>query len=281
MSLSLEADPNWQAIAAAKTFLAARCGAPPEVAVVLGSGLGAFAERVREPVVVPYAEVPSFAVPHVEGHRGELVFGWVGEVRVAVLCGRVHYYEGHDWPAVTRAVRVMAALGAKKLIVTNAAGGLNPGFSPGELMVLNDHINLTGESPLRGRNDPGVGPRFCDMTEAYDRGGRRAWHAAARDVAGVHLKEGVYVGVSGPAYETPAEVRMMQRLGGDAVGMSTVAEVLVARHQGMQVAGLSVITNQAAGQSGAALSHDEVTETAGKVRGQLCDLLTRMVTTWR
>lgn len=281
MSLALEADPNWQAIAAAKTYLADRCGPPPEVAVVLGSGLGAFAERVRDPVVVPYADVPSFAVPHVEGHRGELVFGWVGEVRVAVLCGRVHYYEGHDWPAVTRAVRVMAALGARRLLVTNAAGGLNPSYAPGELMVLTDHINLTGESPLRGRNDPGVGPRFCDMSEAYAKAGRRAWHQAAREVAGVHLKEGVYVGVAGPAYETPAEVRMMQRLGGDAVGMSTVAEVLVARHQGLQVAGLSVITNVAAGLSSAALSHAEVTEVAGRVRGQLCDLLGRMVTTWR
>lgn len=281
MSLALEADPNWQAIAAAKTYLAARCGPPPEVAVVLGSGLGAFAERVRDPVVIPYADVPSFAVPHVEGHRGELVFGWVGEVRVAVLCGRVHYYEGHDWPAVTRAVRVMAALGARRLVVTNAAGGLNPSYAPGELMVLTDHINLTGQSPLRGRNDPGVGPRFCDMSEAYAKAGRRAWHQAAREVEGVHLKEGVYVGVAGPAYETPAEVRMMQRLGGDAVGMSTVSEVLVARHQGLLVAGLSVITNVAAGLSSAALSHAEVTEVAGRVHGQLCGLLERMVATWR
>lgn len=281
MSIALEADPNWQAIAAAHKYLAERCGPLPETAIVLGSGLGAFAERVRDPVRIPYADVPSFAVPHVEGHKGELVFGYVGPTRVAVLCGRVHYYEGHDWPAVTRAVRVMAALGVRRLVVTNAAGGLNPSFAPGELMVINDHINFTGQSPLRGRNDPGVGPRFCDMTHAYGPSGRKAWHRAARAVPDVHLKEGVYLGVCGPAYETPAEVRMMQRMGGDAVGMSTVAEVLVARHQGLEVAGLSVITNAAAGMTGNALSHAEVTQTAERVRGQLCDVLQEMVATWR
>lgn len=281
MSLAAEADPNWQAIAAAHQFLQGRLQEMPETAIVLGSGLGAFADEVDAYAKIPYADVPNFAVPHVEGHRGELVLGRMNGVPVVVLRGRVHYYEGHDWPAVTRAIRVVAALGAKRLLVTNAAGGINPSMHPGDMMVITDHINLTGQSPLRGRNDPGAGPRFCDMTQAYGLAGRRAWHKASRQVPDVHLKEGVYVGVAGPAYETPAEVRMMQRLGGDAVGMSTVAEVLVARHQGLEVAGLSVITNAAAGLGGATLTHDEVTDTAHRVRGQMCALLGHMVGAWR
>ena len=174
---------------------------------------------------------------------------------------------------------MLKALGAKQLIVTNSAGGLNESFEPGELMVIRDHINMTGQNPLRGPHDAALGVRFMDMTQAYSAGGQAAWHRAATKV-GVKLREGVYMGLTGPCYETPAEVRMLQRLGGDAVGMSTVPEVIVARHAGLEVAGLSVITNKAAGLGQTSLSHDEVTDIAQRVRPQLCQLLEEMVVRW-
>jgi purine-nucleoside phosphorylase len=252
----------------------------PRLGIVLGSGLGAFADRLTGAQRVPYSAIPHFPTPHVEGHAGELVLGALHGVPLAVMSGRVHYYEGHGMEHVTFPVRVLRGLGVQKLLVTNAAGGVNPTFQPGDFMVIHDHINLTGASPLRGSNDARLGPRFPDMSEAYSVAGRQAWHCAAREV-GASLREGVYAGLAGPNYETPAEIRMLQRLGCDAVGMSTVAEVIVARHAGLEVAGLSVITNRAAGLSATPLSHAEVTEIAGKVRGVLCDVLGEMVRLWQ
>jgi purine-nucleoside phosphorylase len=216
---------------------------------------------------------------NVVGHAGELVLGELGGVPLAIMSGRVHHYEGHDLADVTLPVRVLGALGVQKLIVTNAAGGLNPHYAAGTLMVIEDHINLTGSNPLRGPCGPNDGPRFVDMTHAYSLEGRSAWYEASRGLA-LPLRAGVYVGVSGPSYETPAEVRMMQRLGGDAVGMSTVFEVLTARQIGVEVAGLSVICNAGAGLIPGALSHSDVTEVATKMRTSVCQLLAAMVSTW-
>jgi purine-nucleoside phosphorylase len=244
--------------------------------VVLGSGLGAFADRLDRSVTVPYGAIPGFPESTVAGHEGALVWGMLGRVPTVVMKGRVHYYEGHDMQRVTFPVRVLAGLGVPWLLVTNAAGGINPGFSPGDMMVITDHLNLTGHNPLRGPNDERLGPRFPDMSEAYCREGRAMLHAAARN-AGITLREGIYAGLGGPSYETPAEIRMLARLGADAVGMSTVAEVTVARHAGLRVMGLSVITNLAAGISATPLSHAEVTETGNRVKASLCEVLANAV----
>jgi purine-nucleoside phosphorylase len=267
-------------IAAAAAAIRTRMPAVPEVGIVLGSGLGAFADELDGVTRLPYSDIPHFHVPHVEGHAGELVMGQCRGVPCAVLNGRVHYYEGHAMAQVTFAVRVLQAIGIKRLIVTNSAGGLNADYAPGDLMVIEDHLNWTGQNPLIGPHDARLGVRFLDMTAAYSPAGRKAWHAAA-GALGLKLRQGIYLGLTGPSYETPAEVRMLQRMGGDAVGMSTVAEVIIARHCGLEVAGLSVISNRAAGLSDAPLSHHEVTEVASQVRPQLCQLLAGMVSTWR
>lgn len=234
----------------------------PDVAVVLGSGLSGFEERVQDPVRIPYGRI-GLPQATVEGHRGEMVLGSLGGRKVAVLAGRVHYYEGHDMARVVTAVRVMAVLGARTLLVSNAAGALHPDFRPGDLMVIRDHINGMGANPLRGENAPGLGPRFPDMTDAYKPEIRSLFHKAARSL-GVDLREGVYLAVSGPSYETPAEIRAFRALGADAVGMSTVPEVIAARHAGMWVGAVSCLTNMAAGLSGGLLSHDEVTEVGAR-----------------
>lgn len=252
----------------------------PEVGVILGSGLGAFADALSDATTLSYAAIPHFCLPHVEGHKGQLIIGRCQGVACAVLSGRLHYYEGHELPQVTFAIRVLQALGVKRLLVTNSAGGLNESFVPGDLMVISDHINMTGQNPLRGPHQSVLGVRFLDMTQAYSLEGQAAWHRAASRV-GLKLQAGIYMGLTGPCYETPAEVRMLQRLGGDAVGMSTVAEVIVARHVQLEVAALSVITNKAAGLGHAALSHHEVTDIAQKVRLKLRLLLEQMVASWR
>jgi purine-nucleoside phosphorylase len=256
----------------AASAIRAKTSIVPRVGVVLGSGLGAFAERVEGRVVVPYSAIPHFPQSGVQGHAGELVLGTLDGVPCAVMSGRVHYYEGHSLDTVTFGVRVFAAIGVQHLLITNAAGAVNPTFAPGDFMVIVDHINLTGSNPLRGPNDERLGPRFPDMSAAYGPAGRQALHGAARDV-GITLREGVYAGLAGPSYETPAEIRMLQNIGADAVGMSTVAEVIVAAHAGLGVAGLSVVTNRAAGLGSTPLSHEEVKEVGNKVRGLLCDLL--------
>jgi purine-nucleoside phosphorylase len=251
-----------------------QCRVAPKVGVVLGSGLGAFAGKLADARALPYKSIPHFPESSVPGHAGELVLGSIEEVPCAVMSGRVHYYEGYDMQEVTFPMRVLAALGVGAVIVTNAAGAVNPAYEPGDFMLITDHINLTGQNPLRGANDERHGPRFPDMSAAYPQKGRRAMHDAARDT-GISLHEGVYAGLAGPSYETPAEIRMLQIVGADAVGMSTVAEVIVAVHAGLTVAGLSVITNRAAGLGHASLSHDEVKEVGVKVQGVLCDLLAR------
>jgi purine-nucleoside phosphorylase len=247
----------------------------PRVGVVLGSGLGGFADALDERTAIPFGEIPHFPASTVAGHGGALVLGRAGAVPVAVMKGRVHHYEGYSLQDVVFPVRVLARLGVRTLVVTNAAGGINTLFAPGELMVIEDHVNLIG-NPLVGPNEDALGPRFPDMSEAYDRALRDVAEAACAAV-GIRCQRGVYVGMSGPSYETPAEIRMARVLGGDAVGMSTVPEVIAARHMGLRVAGLSCITNLAAGVSDRKLDHREVLETGRRVTEALLQVLARIV----
>jgi purine-nucleoside phosphorylase len=244
----------------------------PTVGVVLGSGLGAFADAMDGVVKVPYGELPHMPPPAVAGHAGNFCFGHVQGVPVVCMQGRVHLYEGHAVETVVLGVRAMAQLGVRCVLLTNAAGGLQPSWSPGDLMLVTDHLNLTGTSPLAGPNVDEWGPRFPDMTTAYDPDLRAALRKVAQE-AGIDLREGVYAGMLGPQYETPAEIRMLRTLGADAVGMSTVLEVLALRHMGIPVGALSCITNLAAGLAGRPLDHTEVEATANARRAQLVTLL--------
>lgn len=243
-----------------------------ETAVVLGSGLGAFADRLRDAVTIPYVDIPGWPASAVVGHAGTLVVGQLGTRRVLALAGRAHFYEGHDLQTVTLPVRVLAQLGVKQVILTNAAGGINTRFESGALMVIDDHINLLGSNPLIGPNDDRLGPRFPDMTFVYSPR-LRALADAASAASGVAVVHGVYVAVHGPSYETPAEIRAFRTLGADAVGMSTVPEAIVARHMNLDVLGISCISNMAAGVLPEPLHHDEVMETTRRVRGQFIALL--------
>ena len=256
--------PMMTRVAEAKEAIEATAGSP-EVAMVLGSGLGGFADRFEDATVIPYSEIPWMPVSTVSGHSGNLVIGRLCDKRVAAMQGRAHLYEGRSPDEVVFGTRLMASIGAKTLVVTNAAGGIDPSFEPGDLMLIRDQLNLTGTSSLLGPNDEATGPRFVDMTDAFDPGLIAEADRVAAEL-GVSLRHGVYAGLLGPAYETPAEVRMLKTLGADAVGMSTVLEVLAARHMGLRVLGISCITNLAAGISKGPLSHDEVTETAATAR---------------
>jgi len=247
-------------------------GSVPNVAVVLGSGLGDFAGTLGGAVSMRYQDLPHWPVSRVVGHAGRLVVGQMGPVRVAALAGRCHAYEGYDLQTVTFAVRVLGLLGVRTLILTNAAGGINTSFSQGALMTIDDHINLTGQNPLVGENDERFGVRFPDMTEVYSKR-LRAIADAAATAQRLELRHGVYAAVLGPSYETPAEIRFMRTIGADAVGMSTFAEAIVARHMGVEVLGISCITNMAAGVLPQPLHHDEVMETARRVRGEFIGLL--------
>lgn len=253
-----------------------RTGLRPSIGVVLGSGLGAFADALEDAVAVPFAEIPHFPASTVVGHSGALVVGRSRGVPVAVMKGRVHFYEGYSLHEVVFPVRVLGRLGVKTLVLTNAAGAINTAFAPGELMVIEDHLNLLG-NPLLGPNEDALGPRFPDMSQAYDRGLRDAAEAACR-AAGVRGHRGVYVALPGPSYETPAEIRMFRTMGADAVGMSTVPEVIAARHMGMRVVGLSCLTNMAAGVTDRKLDHREVLETGERVKAALLEVLARVVT---
>ncbi len=245
----------------------ARTHHQPRVGLILGSGLNALAESVEQAEAIPYSELPHFVQATVEGHAGRLVLGNLETQPVIVMQGRVHYYEGYSMTQVTLPVRVMQLLGVHTLIVTNAAGGLNPAFHPGDLMLITDHINLLGMaglSPLRGPNDPRLGPRFPDMSEAYDRSLRQLARQVA-DELGISLHQGVYIALGGPNFETPADLRFLRLIGADAVGMSTVPEVIVARHAGIKVLGISGISNVASTEPGAAeTTHEEVLQ-AGQV----------------
>ena len=247
----------------------------PVIGMVLGSGLGAFADSLEDAAVVPFDQIPHFPAPTVAGHTGALVVGRVGGVCIAALKGRVHAYEGHPLGDVVFPVRVLGRIGIRTLVLTNAAGAINPGFQPGELMILRDHINLIG-NPLAGPNEARLGPRFPDMSQAYDRGLRER-AAAACAAAGATAHEGVYIAVPGPSYETPAEIHMARTLGADAVGMSTVPEVIAARHMGMRVLALSCLTNKAAGVSQEPLDHRDVLAVTERLKSTLLDVLTRVV----
>lgn len=244
----------------------------PDLAVVLGSGLGDFAAGLQSPIHIPYKELPYWPQSGVIGHEGALVLGSSAGRRVAALAGRVHFYEGYDLRTVTFAIRALGLLGVKTVILTNAAGGVNTRFSQGALMVIDDHINLMGGNPLVGPNDDRLGSRFPDMTNVYSARLRNLADRAAAAI-GMTLSHGVYVGLLGPSYETPAEIRYLRTIGADAVGMSTVPEAIVARHMGLEVLGISCITNMAAGVLPHPLNHDEVLETTRRVRGQFIALL--------
>ncbi|MEQ7049304.1 purine-nucleoside phosphorylase [Paenibacillaceae sp. P-4] len=256
----------------AAAYIQSKISETPDVGLILGSGLGVLAELVEQPVTIAYGDIPHFPVSTVEGHAGELLIGKIAGRTVAMMKGRFHMYEGYGPELTAFPVRVMKAIGVSKLLVTNAAGGINTSYKPGDLMIISDHLNMTGRNPLIGANDSRLGVRFPDMSQAYSPQLRQK----AKDVAasqGVELQEGVYVGFLGPNYETPAEIRMLRVLGGDAVGMSTVSEVIVAQHAGMEVLGISCISNMAAGILDQPLSHDEVMETAELVRDQFLKLV--------
>jgi purine-nucleoside phosphorylase len=259
----------------ARAGLGLPVGASP-VAVVLGSGLGAFADGLREERALPFRELPGFPPATVIGHTGRLVYGTHAGVPVLAMQGRLHGYEGHDAATVAFPARVLGVLGARALIVTNAAGACNPAFEPGDLMRIDDHLNLAGRNPLTGPNEDALGPRFPDLTRAYDPRLKLALDQAALET-GNTLRHGVYAQFAGPSYETPAEVRMARILGADAVGMSTVPEVIAAAHQGLPVCGISCITNHAAGIAEQPLSHDEVVEVAARVQGRFLALLRALV----
>ncbi len=264
----------YEKAAEAAQWLRARLPAPSGAAV-LGSGLGALADQLEDAQVIPYGEIPYFPGPAVSGHAGVLTVGRLPgcDTRIAALSGRVHLYEGHPVWQVVHAVRTLKLWGVRDLLITNAAGGIDPAFVPGDLMLITDHLNLTGKNPLWGHNDDRLGERFPDMSHAYDPG----LAAVVRDCAqtlGQTLREGVYAGVLGPSYETPAEIRMLRVVGAGAVGMSTVNEVIAARHAGLRVCGISCITNLAAGLGTEALHHDEVKEIAALARNRFLGLVT-------
>ena len=248
----------------------------PEIGLILGSGLGVLAEKIKGAKTFGYEEIPHFPTSTVEGHAGQLVAGRLEGASVVAMQGRFHYYEGYDLKTVVFPVRVMNYLGAKKIIVTNSAGGVNRNFNVGDLMLIRDHLNLMGDNPLIGSNEEELGPRFPDMSEAYDRGLIDLAKRTAKEL-GINLRKGVYAGMTGPSYETPAEISMLERLGGDAVGMSTVPEVIAANHLGMRVLGISCITNMAAGVLPEALSHEEVIETTKKVKPKFIKLVRNII----
>jgi len=267
----------------AATFIASRTSLRPTIAAVLGSGLGGFASQLNDPVAIPFSEIPHFAQPTAIGHSGRLLVGTLkggtfDAVPVAVMQGRLHAYEGYSSEEVTFPIRALGRLGIRSLILTNAAGGICEGYEQGQLVLISDHINLTGRSPVIGPNDDRFGLRFFDMTEAYSLDLRRIVQAAALE-EGLELDEGVYIGVLGPSFETPAEIRAFRALGADLVGMSTVQETVVARHMGIEVLGISCVTNMAAGIQAEPLNHLEVLETGKRVEATLARLLTRAIPT--
>ncbi len=256
----------------ASTFLLEQTLLRPKIGLVLGSGLGAFADELGDAVRVPYSQIPSFPRSTAIGHAGQMVIGKVGDVAVAVMQGRVHLYEGYSAEQVAFPVRVLGGMGVQALIVTNAAGGINTEYKQGALVVISDHINLQGQNPLVGLNDERFGPRFPDMTQAYWKPYREMALKAARKL-GKTVHEGVYAGLLGPSYETPAEIRYLRAIGADLVGMSTIPEVITARHMGMKVLGISCVTNMAAGILDQPLNHQEVLDTAERVKGDFVGLL--------
>ena len=256
-------------------YIQSKLKVTPEIGLILGSGLGILADEIEDAVAIPYSEIPNFPVSTVHGHAGQLVIGQLSGKTVIAMQGRFHHYEGYTMDKVTFPVRVMKLLGVEKLIVTNAAGGVNKDFTPGDLMLITDHINMMG-NPLIGANDDRFGPRFPDMSTAYDKEFQQMARTVAADL-NIAIQEGVYLGLTGPTYETPAEIRMIRTLGGDAVGMSTVPEVIVANHSSMRVLGISCITNMAAGILDQPLNHEEVIETTEKVKNTFLQYVKELV----
>jgi purine-nucleoside phosphorylase len=248
----------------------------PAVAVVLGSGLGAFAETLEEQVVIPYTDIPGWPHSTAVGHAGKLIVGKIEGLAVAALAGRAHLYEGYTAQDAAFGVRTLSRLGIKAVILTNAAGGVNAAYGPGQLVLISDHINLLGQNPLTGPNDESFGPRFPDMSEAYSKRYREAARAAGKEI-GVDLAEGVYAALPGPSYETPAEIRYLRAIGADLVGMSTVPETIAANHIGMKVLGISCVTNYAAGVIDQKLDHQEVLEVGERVKDTMVELLRRVL----
>ena len=265
-----------QRISDAAQYIKARITEAPSIGLILGSGLGDFADGLENRVVIPFAEIPDFPQPTVEGHAGAFVIGSCQGKTVVALQGRIHYYEGHPQQVITIPVRVMALLGVKQIVLTNACGGVNLNFAPGDLMLISDHINYSGSNPLIGQNLDQFGPRFPDLSNVYTKELRTKIMKVAKK-NGIALRQGAYVMYSGPNYETPAEIRMFRMMGADAVGMSTVPEAIVATHCGMDVVGISCITNMAAGVLPQKLNHQEVVETAALVHDKFQKLLTLVI----
>ena len=263
---------NTNKLQATTAFLKEKLQTTPEIGLILGSGLGVMAEGITDKAVIPYGDIPNFPVSTVEGHVGQLVVGKLAGKTVIAMQGRFHFYEGYPMDTVTYPILVMHQLGVKTLIVTNAAGGINEKFKPADLMLITDHINLTGTNPLIGPNHTTLGPRFPDMNEAYNKQLRQLARRVAKD-QGLSLQEGVYSGLTGPTYETPAEVRYLRAIGADATGMSTVPEVIIANYLGIKILGISCITNMAAGMLDQPLSHQEVMEVGIQVRDKFARLI--------
>jgi purine-nucleoside phosphorylase len=260
----------------AKSYIQSHIAAKPQIGLILGSGLGELADDIQEAVRIPYESIPSFPVSTVEGHAGQLVTGRLNNKTVIAMQGRFHYYEGYSMQEVTFPVRVMKALGVEQLIVTNACGGMNPAFKAGDLMLIQDHLNMTGANPLIGENEPTLGRRFPDMSRAYTPQLQALVREAAQSL-GIDIQQGVYAGITGPTYMTPAELTMLRKLGGDAVGMSTVPEVIVASHMAMQVIGISCVTDMAIGEHLEPLSHEQVIEVANRTKPKFISLVKEIV----
>lgn len=272
-------DDLYRKAAESAEYIQKRLTTKPQIGIVLGSGLGPLVNEVKEQIEIDYGDIPNFPIPTVEGHAGKLIAGEIGGKPVLVMKGRFHFYEGYDISQVVFHIRVFKLLGISHILVTNAAGGVNRDFSPGDLMLITDHISFFAPSPLRGKNVDEFGVRFPDMSEAYN----KELIAMAEKTAGelgIKLQKGVYAFTQGPMYETPAEIRALRILGADAVGMSTVPEVIAARHAGMKVLGISCITNMAAGILEQPLSHEEVMETAKKVETRFVSLVNKLISNW-
>lgn len=272
-------DKRMAALKKASDYINGKLDSKPEIGMVMGSGLGVLGDEIENPIIIRYEEIPGFPKSTVEGHAGQLVAGTLEGKQVLVMQGRFHYYEGYSYDTVVFPVRVMKLLGIDKFFVTNAAGGINRDFSAGALMLISDHIHFDMDSPLRGHNMDEFGPRFPDMSDAYKKSLRKMVKEAAKSL-GIPLYEGVYAFMGGPSYETPAEVRMAGILGADAVGMSTVPEVIVAAHAGMDIIGITCVTNMAAGVLDQPLNHAEVMDTAARVRDDFIALVRKIVTMW-
>jgi purine-nucleoside phosphorylase len=266
----------WEQVQETVSYINGKIDFTPEYGVILGSGLGSFTEEMKVEYTLPYNEIPNFPVSTVLGHKGALVFGTIGEKKVVAMQGRFHYYEGYSMTEVTFPVRVMKFLGVKKLVVSNASGGVNPNYKVGSIVIIKDHINMTPEHPLRGKNDERFGPRFVNMSEPYS----RKMIAKAKEIAldlNIEVFDGIYYGLQGPTFETLAEYRMVKILGADCVGMSTVPEVIVARHMDVETFGISVITDMGNEESIDTISHDEVLEAAKQAEPMVRSLIRELI----